>query len=99
MTDLERHLMQKLPSDPASPQPIRPLKNNDPKKDEIAKLVNSLEMAIQNAYSGSAEHGSFLRRGGGEWTPSVFMTLDRLKQALSDYEALRETNEEGKSAE
>lgn len=49
---------------------------------ELTKLLSSLHRALDFAYSGSAENGSFLRNGGGEYVPSVFMTFDNLKREL-----------------
>jgi hypothetical protein len=58
---------------------------SDPKKDEIAKLLDRLERAMKDAYTGSAS--------------PVFLLLYQLRQALTDYEALRETSVELRKAE
>jgi hypothetical protein len=59
-----------------------------PSLEEIRQRVDAdvylLERALQHAYTGSAEDGSFLRRGGGEYVPSVFLVVDRLRAALRD---------------
>lgn len=50
------------------------------------KAIKGLEMALAAAFAGSAENGSFFRQGvSGEWTPSVFMTLNQLRDALPRY--------------
>ena len=54
-----------------------------PLADQIRQKVESLRKAITYAYTGSAEHGSFLRNGGSEYVPSVFMTLDELDDLLA----------------
>lgn len=55
---------------------------------DLREKLKSLEKAIHAAYSGSAEHGSFLRRGGGEYVPSVFMTLNHAYELLADLDAV-----------
>lgn len=46
-------------------------------------LVARLRMVINSAYTGSAEHGSFLRHGGGEMTPNAFLVLEDVEAALA----------------
>jgi len=52
----------------------------------ISELLTLLEKALNYAYSGSAEYGSFLRphraEFRGEFVPSVFMTFDELRDLL-----------------
>jgi methyl-accepting chemotaxis protein len=50
---------------------------------EIRQRVDSIERALVYAYKGSAEHGSFLRHGSGEYVPSVFMTLNQLRDSVT----------------
>lgn len=50
--------------------------------EEVERHIEGLKRAVRYAYSGSAENGSFIRRGGGEYAPSVFMTMERLDEAL-----------------
>ena len=52
--------------------------------DRIWSLVGSLRIAIEMAYSGSAEHGSFLRGGSGECVPSPHWKLHELESELAD---------------
>lgn len=51
--------------------------------DTITALIEKLEHAINYAYAGSAERGSFVKGGGGEWVPCVFLTLNQLKAAVA----------------
>lgn len=50
---------------------------------QIHARLATLRRAIDMAYNGSAEHGSFLRKGGGEFTPSVFTVLEELEAQLA----------------
>lgn len=62
---------------------------------DVHQVVKSLRMAVEAAFAGSAEHGSFFRSGvQGEWTPSVFMTLNQLDDALI---AMRERAEKAEA--
>jgi hypothetical protein len=70
------------PSASAAPSTTHTL-GETPSITTAKEKIQLLRRAIQYAYTGSAEHGSFLRGGGGEWTPSVFMTLDELESLLA----------------
>lgn len=51
--------------------------------ERLGKVAKSIENAINVAYSGSAQHGSFLRNGGGEYTPCAFMLMNELDEAIA----------------
>lgn len=51
----------------------------------IEDKLNSLRRALEAAYTGDSEYGSFFRRGQhGEYVPSVFLTFNELRAAVLD---------------
>ncbi len=50
---------------------------------ELEDEADKITQALEAAYRGSAENGSFFRNGGGEFVPSVFVTLKRLKGTIA----------------
>jgi len=65
--------------------------------DQPAKLIEQLRRAIDAAYSGSAEHGSFFRHQGlaGEYVPSPHMLIDQLAaQLAATHAAIRALRDE-----
>ena len=60
---------------------------SDPKKDEIAKRARAAIDAVIRDYGNEV----FL---GDGYAPDAFL-IEKLQRQLSDYEALREKNEEG----
>lgn len=54
--------------------------------ERLRLIAKSIEGALRYAYTGSAEHGSFLRDGSAEYVPSVFMLLDSLYDGLAKFD-------------
>lgn len=48
--------------------------------------LKQVEMIITAAYTGSAEHGSFFRHGGGEMSPNAFLVLEELQAHVKKLE-------------
>ena len=60
-------------------------------KEELAQTVASLEAAAQRvsnaleyAYTGSAEDGSFLRGTRNEYVPSAFVSMNQLNESIAE---------------
>lgn len=64
----------------------------------LEETVTKIEHALEAAYCGSPEDGSFFRRDvRGEYVPSVFVTLSELKQTIENLKKEMEPKKIGES--
>jgi hypothetical protein len=50
----------------------------------LEAAAQSVRKALEAAYRGSAENGSFFRGARGEYVPSAFMSMNELEDAIAE---------------